>query len=170
MKNRSNWFFILMLTIAGLATADYAISSDKEEEAVRKALDGFYDSLNTMFKGDAAAAKEVWSHTDDIAYMGADGGYQVGWEAMYKDWEKQANLKLGGKVVHTNVVVNVGRDIAVTHQLVKSAGTDNPDTMNKQSALRASSVFRKENGKWKMIGHHVDVIPELKKEVMKEDQ
>ena len=157
---------LILVLLALFFTVGSSGASDNEEEAVSKALDGFYASLNAMFTGDAEAAKEVWSQSDDIAYMGADGGYQIGWEAMYEDWQKQAKLKIGGKVQHMNVHVNVGKDIAVTHQLVKSVDTE-ASGVNKHSALRASSVFRKEDGKWKMIGHHVDVIPKLKKEIMK---
>jgi ketosteroid isomerase-like protein len=98
--------------------------------------------------------------------MGADGGYQMGWTAMYADWVKQANVNIGGKVVHSDVVVNLGKDIAVTHQLVRSADVE-ADSIDKDVFLRASSVFRKEEGRWKMIGHHVDVIPALKKEIDK---
>ncbi len=156
---------ILVLALGACATVNSTVASDNEEQAVRLALDGFYASLNSMLQGDPLPAKAVWSHSEDIAYMGADGGYQVGWTAMYADWEKQAMVNIGGEVVHTNVKVNVGSDIAVTHQLVRSADVE-ADGIDKDAFLRASSVFRKEEGRWKMIGHHVDVIPALKKEIV----
>ena len=28
--------------------------------------------------------------------------------------------------------------------------------------IRATNVFRRENGKWKMVGHHTDIIPRIK--------
>ena len=163
MKSRTALLFILIIALIGFT--DSSSASDEKEE-VKNALDGFYSSLNAMFKGDAAPAKEVWSHSDDVAYMGADGGFQVGWDAMYTDWKKQAALKIGGKVEVSDVHINVSKEIAVTHQLVRSADIE-ADSVNRHAALRASSVFRKEDGKWKMIGHHVDVIPELKKEINK---
>ena len=33
---------------------------------------------------------------------------------------QQAHVGIGGSVIHSKVNVNVGKDIAVTHQLVKS--------------------------------------------------
>ena len=157
---------ILVLALGACATVNSRVASDNEEQAVRLALDGFYASLNSMLQGDPFPTKAVWSHSEDIAYMGADGGYQVGWTAMYADWEKQAMVNIGGEVVHSDVVVNVGKEIAVTHQLVRSADVE-ADSIDKDAFLRASSVFRKEEGRWKMIGHHVDVIPALKKEIDK---
>jgi ketosteroid isomerase-like protein len=165
MQRKLGLLLIMAITFGSCASLNSTVVSDNEEQAVRLALDGFYASLNVMFIGDPNPAKAVWSHSEDIAYMGADGGYQVGWKAMYADWVKQASVNIGGKVVHSNVTVNVGSDIAVTHQLVKSADVDG-ESLNKDDSLRASSVFRKEDGKWKMIGHHVDVIPALKKEIV----
>jgi ketosteroid isomerase-like protein len=31
-------------------------------------------------------------------------------------------------------------------------------------SIRATNIFRKENGQWKMIGHHTDLLPFLEKE------
>jgi ketosteroid isomerase-like protein len=33
----------------------------------------------------------------------------------------------------------------------------------KTISLRATSIYRKENGQWKMIGHHTDLIPVMEK-------
>jgi len=165
MKKKLGLVLILVLALGACATVNSTVASDNEEQAVRLALDGFYASLNSMLQGDPLPAKAVWSHSEDIAYMGADGGYQVGWTAMYADWEKQAMVNIDGEVVHSDVVVNVGKEIAVTHQLVRSADVE-ADSIDKDAFLRASSVFRKEDTKWKMIGHHVDVIPALKKEIV----
>ena len=32
-------------------------------------------SLNLMFAGDLGPMKDVWSHADDVTYMGPDGGF-----------------------------------------------------------------------------------------------
>ena len=165
MLNKSIIFIALLFVFAG-CTSVSTVASVSEDQEVKKALDGFYASLNAMLQGNPEPAKSVWSQSDDIAYMGADGGYQVGWDAFYADWVKQAHVGIGGSVIHSKVNVNIGKDIAVTHQLVKSVDPSGQGTGG-GGALRASSVFRKENGKWMMIGHHVDVIPALKKEINK---
>ena len=54
--------------------------------------------------------------------------------------------------------------MAVTYQTVESADKKN-EGLNKDIKLRASSVFKKEHGKWKMVGHHVDPIHELEEEI-----
>ncbi len=49
--------------------------------------------------------KEIWSHADDVIYMGPGGGTRIDWIAVLADWERQAALKLGGEVQHGPVAV-----------------------------------------------------------------
>ncbi|MHC4850946.1 MAG: PAS domain-containing protein, partial [Planctomycetota bacterium] len=68
------------------------------ENEVRAATDQFYVALNRMFTGDLAPMNAIWSHANDVTYMGPVGGFQVGWDAVRKGWEAQAAMKLGGNV------------------------------------------------------------------------
>jgi ketosteroid isomerase-like protein len=76
------------------------------------------------------------------------------------NWEKQAALKLGGKVEPDDMRITVGRDIAVIHNYEKGENTNARGKTQKVS-IRATNVFRKESGQWKMIGHHTDLLPYL---------
>jgi len=128
--------------------------------AVLAANDQFYAALNAMFKGDAGPIEAVWSHADDITYMGPAGGFDSGWSAIRKDWESQTALKLGGHIQPTEVHVFVGQDIAVVSDYEEGENT-NVNGKTVQVKLRATNIYRKENGQWKMIGHHTDLLPYL---------
>jgi len=145
-----------------LLTAGTAISTEGDEKAVREAADQFYKALNTMFTGDLKPMKEVWSHAEDVTYMGPGGGFQVGWSQVLANWEAQAALKLGGKVEAVDMRITVGRDLAFTHNYEKG---ENKDQNGKvlPVLIRATNIFRKEKGEWKMIGHHTDLLPFLNK-------
>ncbi len=136
--------------------------STEDEKAVIEAVAKFYAALNAMFAGDLGPMKEIWSHADDVTYMGPGGGFQVGWGQVLANWEAQAALKLGGEVRPEEMRITVGRDIAVVHNYEKG---HNIDAAGKREtvSLRATNLFRKENGKWKMIGHHTDLLPFLVK-------
>lgn len=129
-----------------------------EEQAVRQAAARFYEALNAMFTGDASPMAAVWSHTDDVTYMGAGGGFQVGWTEVFKDWQAQAALDLGGEVKPDTMRVALGRDLAATHGYVRGHNFDAQGTRH-EVAIRGTNLFRKEAGEWKMIGHHSDVLP-----------
>ena len=132
--------------------------SSANEMSFRQAADRFYDALNAMFAGDVTPMKALWSHADDVTYMGPGGGFQVGWKQVLQILEKHAALKLGGKVHPKDLHMTVGEDVAVMHS-VQSGELANVAGKRQELCLRSTSVFRKEGGAWKMIGHHTDLLP-----------
>ncbi len=134
----------------------------RDEKAVMEAAAQFYAALNTMFRGDLEPMKEVWSHADDVTYMGPFGGFQVGWDQVLANWEAQAAMKLGGEVKPEDMQITVGQDIAVTHNYEKGENINAKGKPQKVS-IRVTNLFRKEDGKWKMIGQHTDLLSYLGK-------
>ncbi|HSA86728.1 MAG TPA: nuclear transport factor 2 family protein [Nitrospira sp.] len=134
-----------------------------EHDEITAVAAGFYTALNALFEGDLAPMVEVWSHADDVTYMGPDGGFQVGWKEVLDEWKKQAAMKLGGHVKPDGMRIAEGHDLAVTHNYEKGENI-NTGGMPGSVSIRATNLFRKENGIWKMIGHHVDRLPFLSRE------
>lgn len=151
----------IALSLLFVVPSSSAQSGDRRT-AVFAANKGFYDALNKMFTGDLTDMIQVWSHADDVTYMGPTGGFQKGWAAVRKDWEGQAALKLGGRVTPTDVRVIVGQDLAFVSDYEEGENT-NADGKVEKLRLRATNVFRLENGHWKMVGHHTDTLPYLAK-------
>jgi ketosteroid isomerase-like protein len=163
---RTNVFILsaaLVLTAATACFADSENSQAAEIQAVEQANAEFYTSLNALFTGDVAPMETVWSHADDVTYMGPAGGFQIGWQEVRDNWQTQAARKLGGKVEPAETRYIVGDDLAF------SFGYERGDNLDAQGepvnvSIRATNVFRKENGQWKMIGHHTDILPFLEKQ------
>jgi len=162
MNKKSPWIPILILTVGALLTANITLAAGKSEQDIEQAVGQFYTALNAMFTGDVGPMKEVWSHAADVTYMGPGGGFHVGWDQVLKNWEEQAAMKLGGKVEPTEMRITVGRDLAVVSDIEKGENTNAAGKVEKVS-IRATNLFRKEGGKWKMIGHHTDLLPYLAK-------
>lgn len=138
------------------------VAGSADEEAVMGAVDEFYSALNRMFTGELEPMKEIWSHAADVTYMGPGGGLQVGWDQVLAVWEEQAAMKLGGRVEPSDLHVTIGRDLAVTsnYEIGENTGASGEP---KKVSIRATNIFRKENGEWRMIGHHTDLLPYLAK-------
>lgn len=153
---------IIIVSTLSVVSEPKIFAAEQDEESVRAATKQFYSALNTMFTGDLILMKEVWSHQEDVTYMGPDGSYQIGWKKTLANWEKQAAMKLGGKVEPTEMRITVGPKLAVVHTLERGKNMSKDGKPTKVS-IRATNVFRKENGKWKMIGHHTDKLPFLDK-------
>lgn len=150
----------LALTLAVFLTALPARTADDETASVKEAAMQFYAALNTMFTGDVAPMLEVWSHADDITFMGPQGGLYVGWENVRPQWEAQAALKLGGTIEPDDMHIFVGEDLAVVQDFEKGTNT-NVGGETVEVSLRATNIFRKEDGKWKMISHQTDKLSGL---------
>jgi ketosteroid isomerase-like protein len=158
------WSTFLFL-VAAACFANPTNSVADETKAVEQATTQFYTSLNTMFTGDAGPMQEIWSHADDVTYMGPAGEFQVGWNEVRDIWEGQAALNLGGKVEPYEMRVTVGDDLAFTQCYEKGTNLD-AEGRTVQVSIRATNLFRKENGKWKMIGHHTDLLPFLEQQTL----
>lgn len=146
--------FVLLLTVFPTQAAQ------DDDTSVKEAAMQFYAALNTMFTGDVAPMLEVWSHADDIVFMGPQGGMYVGWEEVRPQWEAQAAIKLGGKIEPHDMHIFVGEDLAVVQDYEKGENT-NVQGKTVSVSLRATNVFRKESGKWKMISHQTDELSGL---------
>jgi ketosteroid isomerase-like protein len=162
MMNRKNaWLFTLILALALSVFPFPAHASQHGEKAIREAAGGFYKALNALFKGNPDPMDEVWSHAEDVTYMGPDGVFQLGWPQVSEDWKKQAAKKLGGNVKPAEMHIIASQEIAVVQNYEKGINTNARGKQAKVS-IRATNIFRKERGKWKMISHHTDLLPYLK--------
>jgi len=130
----------------------------EDEIAVRAAVNQWFDVLNAMLNGDAEPFAALYSHKDDVTYMGAEGTYRVGWPATFADWAAQAEKSSGGSVEGRDVHIVVADDMALaSHYTV--GNVRNSEGEMTETAVRETSVFRKEDGGWRMIGHHADANP-----------
>jgi hypothetical protein len=69
----------LIFFLVGIIHAKIAVAFEDDNKAVREAAEQFYFALNAIFKGDLTPMQKVWSHADDVTYMGPGGGFRIGW-------------------------------------------------------------------------------------------
>ena len=149
MKKKLTGVLIAVTVALSFNSVAMAQVTDEDTQAVRAAAKEFYSALNVMFTGDVTTMKTLWSHSDDVTYMGPEGGILVGWSKVMPEWERQANLKLGGKVEPKDMRITVGRDLAIISNF--EVGENIVDGKAQKVSIRATSIFRKEDGKWKIL-------------------
>lgn len=131
---------------------------------LHEAIEKFYIAHNDIFEGRVENMEQIWSHGDDVTYMSPIGGILVGYEAAIDSWRKQAELNLHGHVDPIDMQVVEGEDIGVCYNYVR--GTNFVvDGKEIHPNIRATTVYRKENGTWKVISHHTDLMHWLEVEV-----
>lgn len=151
----------LVCMTVSLAVGGVARAADDERQAVHAAIGQFHEALNVLFTGEAGPMKAVWSHADDVTYMGPVGSVLVGWRQVEPYWDMQAARRLGGKVDPTDVHVIVSSGLAVASYREK--GENVIDGKPQPVSIRSTTTFRKEGGQWKVVGHHTDPLAYLKK-------
>ena len=129
------------------------------EDEVREASDRFYAALLSMLNGDAAPMADVWAHDAGVSTMHPLGGREVGWDAVRGSWEGAAQAFHGGGIEVSDLEVSVLGDVAYT------TGIEHVDaTLGGKSLhfdIRATNIFRREDGEWKIVHHHTDLDPPL---------
>ena len=131
-----------------------------KNQTLQDAQAGFYAALNEMFTGNVDPMLAVWSHANDVTYMGPGGEKQVGWQELEPIWREHAAMKLGGNVEPRGESMFESEDIGI-YQNEEYGENTNAKGKVESVSIRATNVFRKENGEWKMISHHTDLLPYL---------
>ena len=120
------------------------------------ASEAFYTALNAVLGGDAGPMLELWSHEPDITYMSPFGELLSGWEPVRASWEGQAAAGLAGEVRGEEVQLVEGDVLGFTVGFER--GEVQVEGRPTAVDIRATSMFRRESGGWRMIGHHTDPL------------
>jgi len=142
-------------------------SKDKAEQGIRDTNDKFYAALNEMLAGNLELMNAVWLHADDITDMGPFGDRLVGWDAVSAEFNKEAAMKLGGKVVCKDLLVYAGTDMGYT-VCVEEGENMSAEGKPVLVKFRATNIFRLENGQWKLVHHHTDLSTPLQQATSEE--
>ena len=119
----------------------------------------YREALDIFCKGDATPSKKIWSHSDDVTLANPFGPPVHGWAAVEKTLEHAASLFRDGEFPAFEVVSRVETpDLAYQVDLepahMKIGGSNEMSSVN----LRVTTIFRREDGEWKIIHRHADPI------------
>ncbi|MEZ5934767.1 MAG: DUF4440 domain-containing protein [Alphaproteobacteria bacterium] len=124
-------------------------------------LPSFIEGTKRFMEGDATLWKQNAAHSEDAIIMGAWGAYEKGWKEEVSDrydWavqrfqDSEADLEI--EYLNAMTSGDLAFTTAIEHARVKLAGQNEAKPMT----LRATQVFRKENGQWKLILRHADPL------------
>ncbi len=128
------------------------------DDEIRQASEQFYAALNRELNGDPGPMVEIWSHGSDVTTMHPLGGREHGWDAVRDSWEQAAQALSDGQVSQDDLVV-----VPLTDDVAYTLGTENGQAKLGEETVRidwrATNIYRREGGEWKMVHHHTDVSP-----------
>jgi uncharacterized protein (TIGR02246 family) len=129
------------------------------EHDILVAASRFYDAINrTLGANDASGMRELWSHGPDVTAMHPDGARDIGWRQvsmLHENWAKHVS---GGRVALASPrVQRLGADVAILTGWER--GGLRMDDEQVHLDARVTLVFRREDGEWRVVHHHVDAHP-----------
>ena len=120
----------------------------------------FEEGIRGFINGDSSVWKQNLSRGEGATIMGAWGAYEKGWsevEPRY-DWAAACFTASGAQPKIEYLAAGVSGDLAYTVSIERSevrlTDQGNPTPMQ----LRATHVFQRENGIWKLLHRHADPI------------
>jgi len=153
---------ILGCTLFGSAHAQVRRDTTPES-SFRAFLPQWERAQSSFINSDPTLWKQSASQRDDATILGAFGGYgEKGWDAVGAryDWASSQYKRSGAtlKVEYLSIVVN--GDLAFTVGIERQQGARVGNQNPMQRALRATQVFRREGGTWKLLHRHADPLLE----------
>jgi ketosteroid isomerase-like protein len=143
-----------------LARTAYAQSQSPKtsaaaEKEIRAATVLFYDAFNSALKGNLDPMSAVWSHRPDVTDLDADGARATGWNEVRADFQNMVRLYPSGRIAPQDMLIVADGDMgfSVVTETGQLRSADGPMVKFSQ---RATNIFRREDGQWKLIHHHAD--------------
>ena len=122
-------------------------------------IEQYHHALDDIMKGSPAGFKRVYSRRDDVTLANPFGPPARGWEHVAQTLERAAsNFREGEATGFDRVVTGVTPELAYIVEVERSQSkVGGTDTMA-PIALRVTTIFRPEDGTWKVVHRHADPI------------
>jgi ketosteroid isomerase-like protein len=119
------------------------------------AADAFYAAGNQLLAGDCAPYAEIWSAGDDISHLGPTGDLCTGQTAVFEQFARESAMGFKGTLVADE------RRFVESAEMGFMVGVERTNGMTKAGEeitvdIRATTIFRKEAGHWRVVHHHTD--------------
>jgi ketosteroid isomerase-like protein len=129
-------------------------ATGKPDADAAEFLERCHGALRQHTGGNPRPYLELWSHAEDVSLMGGVGGHQVGIAAVSELLTAAAKTLNYATWSAENLVAYFGDTLGFTVELERL--TRQIDGETEEMSLRATSVYRREDGAWKVIHRHGD--------------
>jgi ketosteroid isomerase-like protein len=122
-------------------------------------IERFHQALGEFLKGNPEPVKELWAHKEDVSLANPYGPPVRGWDEVAKTIEYASSLRRDGEFVSSEVVAkSVSAELAYVVGIERAKAKVGASEEISPYALRATNVFKLEDGEWKFVHRHADPI------------
>jgi ketosteroid isomerase-like protein len=142
------------------------VGSDKEvvlvvraPEDFDEALERYHRAIGEFMRGNPAPAKEMFSHRDDVTLANPRGVVARGWQQVAQAMGRAASSRRDGEIVGFEIVAkHATPELAYVVEVERLKGKFGAGEGIVPYDLRATMIFRPEEGTWKVVHRHPDQI------------
>jgi ketosteroid isomerase-like protein len=122
-------------------------------------LEQWHLAQDEFVKGNPELVKQMWSHAEDVSVANPYGPPVRGWDEVTEVVEHAASLRRDGKATGYEVVAKyVTGELAYVVQIERAESKVGDGEEITPYVLRATNIFRPEDGEWKLVHRHADPI------------
>jgi ketosteroid isomerase-like protein len=126
---------------------------------VDELIERYQLALDEFMKGNPKPVQELFSHREDASLANPYGPPVRGWTEIAKTTEHAASLRRDGRAAGFEIVAkNVTPELAYVVQIENLESKVGESEEITPYALRATMIFRPEDGVWKVVHRHADPI------------
>jgi ketosteroid isomerase-like protein len=115
-----------------------------------------HEAVAQQSRGRPEPFLELWSRADDVSIMAAIGGAHVGFANVSELLTAASKTQSFETWEAENLVTTVGDGLAFSIELERYGRT--VDGEREEMTLRATQIYRRENGAWRVVHRHGDVL------------
>ena len=115
-------------------------------------------ALIEFVKGDPKPVIALLSHGSDVSLAGGFGGVTRGWEQVTKNIEFAASQFKEGQIRFETMAKYVAQDLGYIVEIERYDFKFGKSEDVARNVLRVTSIFRREDGSWKLVHRHGDPI------------
>jgi ketosteroid isomerase-like protein len=117
-----------------------------------------HQSLDAIVKGDPGPKKRLYSRRDDVTLCNPFGAPARGWQEVAQTLERAASqLREGKALAFERISEYATADLAYIVEIERYHG-EVGSSEAAPNALRVTTVFRREDGEWRIVHRHADPI------------
>jgi ketosteroid isomerase-like protein len=121
-------------------------------------IEQYHKALGEFMKGDPEPVWKLHSHREDVTLANPRGGIAHGWEQVAQRMADVASGRRGGEVSFEIVQKYVTPELACVVEMERAQAKFGASEAITPYALRATILFRPEDGTWKVAHRHADPI------------
>ena len=117
------------------------------------------DAWRVFVTGDSAPAKELFSRRDDVTLANPWGPAAAGWAEVARTLDAAADRFRNGRSMSFDVLTSfASADLAWFHEVERGEAMVSGSPEPTRFALRVTTVYRREDGQWRILLRHADPI------------